>query len=140
MKCEQDKFNKETNTTGYVNLGTAVNALVEDLMQERLTKGDLFEHKTEWQHYYGLNGSPDITATAAQFLTERVTRGQVTISPSNLRLVNGVSAGLEVMSFILADPGEVILTPVPTYARFFADMNERMKTEVVGVHLEGSLT
>ena len=51
-----------------------------------------------------------------------------------------VSAGLEVMSFILADPGEVILTPVPTYARFFADMNERMKTEVVGVHLEGSLT
>jgi len=136
MKCEQDKFNKETNTNGYVNLGTAVNALVEDLMQERLTKGDLFEHKTEWQHYYGLNGSPDITATAAQFLTERVTRGQVTISPSNLRLVNGVSAGLEVMSFILADPGEVILTPVPTYARFFADMNERMKTEVVGVHLE----
>ena len=32
----------------------------------------------------------DITATAAQFLTERVTRGQVTISPSNLRLVNTI--------------------------------------------------
>ena len=62
------------------------------------------------------------------------------MSPSNLRLVNGVSSGLEVLSFILADPGQVILTPVPTYARFFADMNERMKTEVVGVHLEGKLS
>ena len=41
------------------------------------------------------------------------------------------------MSWILADPGEVVLTPVPAYARFFSDMKERMKTEVVGVHLEG---
>ena len=39
------------------------------------------------------------------------------ISPSNIRLVNGVSAGLEVLSWILADPGEVVLVPVPTYAR-----------------------
>ena len=101
-------------------------------------QGDLFEHKSQWQHYYGLNGSPEFLSTAAQFLSERVGRG-VTVSPSNLRLVNGVSTGLEVLSFILADPGQVILTPVPTYARFFADMNERMKTEVVGVHLEGKL-
>ena len=41
----------------------------------------------------------------------------VRINPDNIRLVNGVSAGLEVMSWILADPGEVVLVPVPTYAR-----------------------
>ena len=38
LKCEQDLYDSETNKTGYINLGTAVNALVEDLIQERLTK------------------------------------------------------------------------------------------------------
>ena len=38
MKCEQDLYDKEINRTGYVNLGTAVNALVEDLIEDRLTK------------------------------------------------------------------------------------------------------
>ena len=76
----------------------------------------------------------------------------VSISPGNVRLVNGVSAGLETLSWVLADPGEVVLVPVPTYARyltlsshtvqgavcrFFADMNERMQTQVVGIHLRG---
>ena len=99
-------------------------------------QSDVFAHKREWQHYFGLNGTPDLLSTAASFLTKRVTRGEVTVRPGNIRLVNGVSGGLEALSWILADPGEVILVPVPTYARFFADMNERMKTEVVGMHLE----
>ena len=84
-----------------------------------------------------MNGTPEFLSTTAEFITERITRGKVLVSAGNLRLVNGVSSGLETFSWILADPGEVILTPVPTYARFFSDMKERMKTEVVGVHLEG---
>ena len=39
------------------------------------------------------------------------------VRASNLRLVNGVSAGLEALGWALADPGEVVLVPVPTYAR-----------------------
>ena len=97
----------------------------------------MFDHKREWQHYYGLNGSPDFLSAAAEFISERISRGKVPVSAGNLRLLNGVSSGLETLSWILADPGEVVLTPVPTYARFFSDMKERMKTEVVGVHLEG---
>ena len=41
----------------------------------------------------------------------------IPILPSNLRLVNGVSAGLEVVGWVVSDPGEVVLVPVPTYAR-----------------------
>merc|ERR1712106_526910 len=33
-----------------------------------------------------------------------------------------------------------VLVPVPTYARFFADMNERMRTHVVGIHLQDGPT
>ena len=39
------------------------------------------------------------------------------VRASNLRLVNGVSAGLEALGWALADPGEVVMVPVPTYAR-----------------------
>ena len=56
------------------------------------------------------------------------------------------------MAWILTDPGDVVLVPVPTYGRlervngnqfseipdrFFADMNERMGTQVVGFQLQG---
>jgi len=135
IKCEQDPFNSNTKS-GMINLGTAVNALVEDLIADRLQRGDVFGHKREWQHYHGLNGTPDLLISAAKFLTKRITHNKRTVSEDNIRLVNGVTAALEVMSWVLADPGDVILVPVPTYARFFADMNERMKTQVVGMHLD----
>ena len=138
IECEQDLYDKDSNPGGMINLGTAVNALVEDLIADRLNRPGIFQHRPEWQHYYGLNGTPELLDTAATFLTKRLSKGKRTISPANLRLVNGVSSGLEVFSWVLADPGDVILVPVPTYARFFADMNERMKTEVVGVHLDES--
>lgn len=118
-----------------INMGTAVNALCEDIIQERFKKDDLFTHEPAWQHYMGLNGTPDLLKITATFLTERLGKG-VEISPGNLRTTNGASAGLEALAFILSDPEDVILIPTPTYGRFFADMNERFKTKVVGFHLE----
>jgi len=118
-----------------VNMGTAVNALCEDILQDRLSKDGLFTHEPAWQHYMGLNGTPDLLNITASFLSERLGKG-VEISPGNIRTTNGVSAGLEAIAFIFTDPEDVILIPTPTYSRFFADMNERFKTQVVGFHLE----
>jgi len=134
-RCVEDPFDKESNKEGFVNLGTAVNSLCEDIIKERLDKGDVFRHEASWQHYMGLNGTQELLSVVAQFLSDRIAQ-PVRILPSNLRLVNGVSAGLEVLGWVVSDPGEVVLVPVPTYARFFADMNERMGTQVVGIHLE----
>ena len=41
----------------------------------------------------------------------------VEIRAENLRTTNGVSAGLEALGFILADPEDIILIPTPTYGR-----------------------
>ena len=91
-------------------------------------------------------------------MSERLA-GDVSISVDNLRCVNGVSAGLECISWMLCDPGDVILTPVPTYARWskenvtlyvsflilhdahrlFADMQERVGAKVVGVNMPGKI-
>ena len=37
-KCCQDEFHPVHNKNGMINLGTAVNALCEDLIEERLKK------------------------------------------------------------------------------------------------------
>jgi len=133
-KCASDIYS-ESNPGGYVNLGTAVNSLCEDLIAERLRREDLWQHEPEWQHYYGLNGTPDLLNVTTNFLQERLAKGQK-LSAENLRMVNGVSGGLEALAWIISDPGDVVIVPTPTYARFFADMNERMQTKVVGMHLE----
>jgi len=133
-KCGSDDYN-ESNAGGYVNLGTAVNGLCEDLLAEKLQQGDLWQHEREWQHYYGLNGTPDLLNVTANFLQERLAQGEK-LSAENLRTVNGVSGGLEALAWIISDPGDVVIVPTPTYARFFADMNERMQTKVVGMPLE----
>ena len=70
-------------------------------------------------------------------MTKRITKNKRIVSPDNIRLVNGVSAGLEVISWIIADPQDVILVPEPIFKRFFSNMNERMKTNVIGFQLRG---
>ena len=38
LKCAEDEFDPKNNPNGRINLGTAVNALVEDLIEDRLNK------------------------------------------------------------------------------------------------------
>lgn len=117
-----------------MNLGTAVNSLCMEELGGRLGRADVWEHRVAWQGYSGMGGTQDLLETTAAFLQERLAKG-APVSPANLRLVNGVSAGLEVLAWVLADPGDLVIVPTPTYSRFFSDMNERMKTCVVGMEL-----
>ena len=52
--ASNDPFDPESNPRGYVNLGTAVNALSESEIQNWLQKDGIFEHQRSWQHYYQL--------------------------------------------------------------------------------------
>ena len=40
------------------------------------------------------------------------------LSADNLRMVNGVSGGLEALAWIISDPGDPVIVPTPTYARW----------------------
>ena len=40
------------------------------------------------------------------------------LSAENLRMVNGVSGGLEALAWIISDPGDLVIVPTPTYARW----------------------
>ena len=87
-RCGGDAYDPESNKEGFVNLGTAVNGLCEDIIKERLDKvvvddtsdikyikilqGGMFRHEAPWQHYMGLSGTNDLLGTVAKFLSERM--------------------------------------------------------------------
>ena len=53
-KAENDCYHPTRNPNGFVNLGTAVNALNEAEIESWLLQQGVFQHKREWQHYYQL--------------------------------------------------------------------------------------
>lgn len=50
-------------------------------------------------------------------------------------VVNGGVAAMEVLACCLLDPGDVLLTPSPCYARIFVNFSERFEVHVVDVLL-----
>ena len=48
----------------------------------KMFKDDLFTHEPAWQHYMGLNGTPDLLKITATFLTERLGKVKYSIKLS----------------------------------------------------------
>ena len=49
--------------------------------------------------------------------------------------MKGVTVCIEALGFALFEMGDVVITPTPTYARFFADLEERAGVELIGLPL-----
>ena len=54
------------------------------------------------------------------------------------RILKGVTVCIEALGFALFEHGDVVITPTPTYARFFADFEERAGVKLVGLPLSQS--
>lgn len=46
-------------------------------------------------------------------------------------MLNGVTSCLDALSHALCDPGDVIITPTPVYARMFTDVHDRAGAAVL---------
>ena len=51
------------------------------------------------------------------------------------RLAKGVTVCIEALAFALFEKGDVVITPTPTYARFYADFEERAGVKLIGFPL-----
>ncbi|MBO3749174.1 aminotransferase class I/II-fold pyridoxal phosphate-dependent enzyme [Streptosporangiaceae bacterium NEAU-GS5] len=116
FRAEADPYDPERNPDGYLNLGTAENRLVWDLLAPRLAAcppltGDA-------ARYGPLYGTPEFRRRVAAFLGPHV-------DPGDLVVVSGATAALDVVATALCDPGEVIVTPAPYYGAFDVDLAGR---------------
>lgn len=127
----KDLWDPNDNPNGFVSLGVAENALMHSEMTKYinanvklpplgLTYGD------------GGSGSRKLQATMARFLTRKL-KPVTTIEASHMCITNGVSSGIEHLSGILADKGDVFLLGQPYYGAFIHDIELRPEVKAMQV-------
>jgi len=108
FEAAADTYHPVDNPTGYVNLGTAENHLVWDLLEPVVrTPRPLVASDVNYHHLYGMIA---LRTAVADFL------GRVhgaSVSADDLVMVSGASAALDILAYALCEPGDGILLPTP---------------------------
>ncbi|MFW6347638.1 MAG: aminotransferase class I/II-fold pyridoxal phosphate-dependent enzyme [Cyclonatronaceae bacterium] len=126
FKCAEDPWHETSNPQGYINLGTAENHLLYDLIGPRLNQGGFIgEHHT---HYGPLHGLEEFRQALARFLGN--TTG-VNMTASEIAAGSGASAMLDMMMYAMCEPGDGVLIPAPYYAGFDHDLKTRVQVEPI---------
>ncbi|MDB9786900.1 pyridoxal phosphate-dependent aminotransferase, partial [Bacteriovoracaceae bacterium] len=128
FKCAEDIWS-EKNPSGYINLGTAENDLMD---QENKTILDQCSVRTEYLHYKELHGIESLRTHLADFLGSTL---NTNIISDNIIVSTGASAVLEMLSYALMDRGEKAITIAPYYTGFKHDISVRFENELVLSHV-----
>jgi 1-aminocyclopropane-1-carboxylate synthase len=76
-------------------------------------------------------GSPDFRASVAAFASDHVWGRHV--DADEVVVLAGAGSILETLFYAIADPGDAILVPTPSYAGFWADIETRAELHIVEV-------
>ncbi|KAI7270793.1 PLP-dependent transferase [Hortaea werneckii] len=127
-----DKYDKETNPNGMINIGTAENyTMIPEVSQYTqahpvaLTPDQLSYGEGPW-------GTPRLRRAMAHHMNKRF-HPIVPIRPDDLLFANGVSTICELLGFSLASPGDAILMSSPIYQAFAVDFGTKAKVSTVHV-------
>jgi 1-aminocyclopropane-1-carboxylate synthase 1/2/6 len=126
--AEADPYHPSANPGGYINLGTAESKLMWDLLEPVMTAPRSI-HPSDI-HYGQLYGTPPLRAVIAALLGQT---WRATVDPSNLVVVSGATAALDIAATVLCDPGEVIVVPAPYYSALDVDLVGRSGARLVPV-------
>jgi aspartate/methionine/tyrosine aminotransferase len=111
QRVERDHYDPRHNPSGYLNLGTAENRLVWDLLAPKVAAAR--EIGPRDVRYVPLHGTPRLRAATARLLS---TTWHTPVDPDHLVVVSGASAALDIIASVLCDAGEAIIVPAPYYS------------------------
>lgn len=131
FKSESDPWNKDTNPRGYINLGTAENHLVFDLLEPVLNKNP--ELEALHTHYGPLYGLDSFRQVMAGYLT---TMTGAEVKKDQIVTASGSSAIIDMLMYCLCDSGDGVIIPAPYYAGFDHDLKGRANVEAIPVVLK----
>ncbi|KAK2728894.1 1-aminocyclopropane-1-carboxylate synthase-like protein [Colletotrichum kahawae] len=131
-QLEENKYHPTKSPKGIIDLGSAVNELMlEDIagwtrwnVKRGQLKNDLGYNDTQ--------GSPELLKAAAEFMNEHF-RARIPLTLDNILAANGVTTLLDTLAFNIADEGESILLPTPSYGMFSHDVSTRNSVRIVQV-------
>ncbi|KAI7348862.1 PLP-dependent transferase [Hortaea werneckii] len=127
-----DKYDKESNPSGMINIGTAENyTMIPEVSQYTqahpvaLTPNQLSYGEGPW-------GTPRLRRAMAHHMNKRF-HPHIPIQPDDLLFANGVSTICELLGFSLASPGDAILMSSPIYQAFAVDFGTKAQVSTVHV-------
>ncbi len=126
FRVEQRPYHPDKDPGGYVNFGTAENRLVWDLLAPILTGPRPVT--AEDTRYAPLYGAAATREAIAGYLNRY---GGPSVDPDDIIVVSGASAALDIISYILCDPGDAIVVPAPYYGGFDPDLTGRTEARIV---------
>ncbi|HSV64766.1 MAG TPA: aminotransferase class I/II-fold pyridoxal phosphate-dependent enzyme [Mycobacteriales bacterium] len=130
FQAENAPYDPVRRPDGYLNLGTAENRLVWDLLEPRLATRTLTAADT---YYAPLHGTEELRAEIARLLSGRC---RTPVTAAELVVVSGATAALDILATALCDPGEAIVVPAPYYSAFDVDLVGRSGARLVPAPLD----
>ncbi len=127
---KDDHWHPETNPDGLISLCVAENKLVWDLLEPRFAEcRDLQPYSLG---YDKMVGAMPFREVLAGFMSRTFIGRKVL--PDQLAVLNGAGSVLELLFYVLCDPGDGVLVPTPSYTGFWADLETRDEVTIIPVH------
>jgi aspartate/methionine/tyrosine aminotransferase len=118
----------------YIGLCVAQNLLMWDVLEPQLNRNRGVRPASV--AYDNHTGSLALREQIASFGSVHIW-GR-TVDPDDIVVLAGAGAVLETLFYVLADPGDGILVPTPSYAFYWPDIETRDELKIVPVHTSSS--
>ncbi|MFB0631605.1 aminotransferase class I/II-fold pyridoxal phosphate-dependent enzyme [Streptomyces sp. AB3(2024)] len=129
--AEAEPYDPDERPGGYLNLGTAENRLLWDLLDGRLASLEPMTESTA--RYAPLHGTDVLRERVAALLSATC---RTPLDAEDLVVISGATGALDAIASVLCDPGEAIVVPAPYYGAFDTDLGGRSGARILPAPLE----
>ncbi|MFF3014982.1 aminotransferase class I/II-fold pyridoxal phosphate-dependent enzyme [Streptomyces sp. NPDC057939] len=126
FRAEAEPYDARLRPDGYLNLGTAENRLLWDLLRDRLAALPPMSEATA--RYAPLHGTDVLRERIAALLS---TTCRTPLDAEDLVVISGATGALDAIASVLCDPGEAIVVPSPYYGAFDTDLGGRSGARIL---------